>query len=246
MFNEAEQNMVLLFWKRKCTSSPMSPAYRRTDRWTAWAHSSMVVWRSLSARGTKLLCIPAVQQQIQQIQGDFFSRLCLDLHISLDQSKADHSNWLFGDVFRQIEAELLTDAWICLPSSSVHLTGNSGTLTHILWGKRESVQSSVLRVEVGVYSQFYQIFPSEASPGFQLRSSSIPSICSTKTNQQLFGFIKEQTHPKPLPLGSCEIIYSEQPMAHKHFHHARLNIITKMRCKIHIQHVRTSTWTNPN
>lgn len=135
----------------------------RTDRWTAWTHTSMVVWRSLSAQGTKLLCIPAVWQQIQQIQmGDFFSESAWTCTPSLwinPNQAADHSNWLFGDVFRQIEAELLTDAWICLPSSSVLLTGNSGTLAHILWSKQESVQSSALRVEVGVYSQFYQILP---------------------------------------------------------------------------------------
>lgn len=158
---------------------------------------------------------------------------------------ADHSNWLFGDVFGQIEAELLTDAWICLPSSSVLLTGNSGTLTHILRRKQES-QLWGWTLGFTPSSTKYSPFPSEASPGFQLRSSSIPSICSTKTNRQLFGFIKERTHPKPLPLGSCEIMYSEQPGWNKHFHHARLNITTKMGCKIHILYVRTSTWTNPN
>lgn len=218
------------------------------------AHTSVVVWRSLSARGTKLLCIPVVRQQIQQIQtGDFLQNLpgpaqaphlSGSIQISQQITQIDCLETFLDRLRRNYWPTLefvclphLSSWWATVGRSLTFCGANRNWFSLQLWGWKLGFTPS---------STKYFPFPSEASPGFQLRSSSIPSICSTKTNQQLLGFIKEQTLPKPLPLGSCEIMYSEQPMAHRHFHHARLNTITKMWCKIHIQYVRTSTWTNPN
>lgn len=135
---------------------------RQVDGLSAQQHGSLE--KSFSPRNKAALYSSGTAANTADTDGGFSSEsawTCTgtpSLWINPNQP-ADHSNWLFGDVFRQIEAELLTDARICLPPSSVLLMGNGGTLTRILRRKQESVQSSALRVDVGVYSQVYQIFP---------------------------------------------------------------------------------------
>lgn len=134
-----------------------------TDRGMAWEHTSLVgfrelQWWSLSACGTKLLCIPVARlKNPADTDGSRKNRLLIwifricwawhrDPSLQINPNRpADRSNWLFGDVFRQNEAELLTHSWICLPFQSVPLlTCKNGKLTYFVVHTRHLFQFYLL------------------------------------------------------------------------------------------------------
>lgn len=125
---------------------------RQTDGLSAYQHGSL----SFSPRNKAALYSSGTAANTADTDGGLFSEsawTCTSLWINPNQP-ADHSNWLFGDFSDRLRRNYwLTLEFVCLP----HLSSWQGKLTHILWRKQESLQSLALRIEVGVYSQFYQI-----------------------------------------------------------------------------------------